>query len=358
LVKGGYEFNFQVFITQKGAERFATVTKSMRVISDPNTAEKYLDGKIYFYLDQGLVTALNIGSDMKGQAFTSPAITGFRQTREDAVKEQLMLKSILQSGSLPTSLEIIRADQISPNLGQQFFQGAIMAAIIAELAVAAVIFVRYREKKILFQMMIWSFSELVITLGVAAMIKQTIDLSAIAGLIAAIGTGTNDQIIMIDEMLIGGAERSSYTLKQRIKRSFFIIFGAAGTVFAAMLPMMFVGVGVMRGFAIVTTIGILIGVLITRPVFPIVAEKLLGKKVSESVKQEEKKIEKQVESTIESEARKDDVSKKEVIKTEGKKLLDMASNEMFGKSFGELTKEQREEIRKVVMEAEDNEAKQ
>ncbi|MFH1228898.1 MAG: MMPL family transporter [Candidatus Aenigmatarchaeota archaeon] len=358
MVQGGYEFNFQVFITQNGAERFANLTKNMKVISDPTTGEKYLESKIYFYLDRSIMTSLNIGSDMKGQAFTSPAITGYRESRNEAVKEQLMIKSILQSGSLPTSLEIIRTDQISPNLGHQFFESALLAMIIAEIAVAGVIFIRYRQKAILVQMMLWSLAELAITLGVAAMIKQTIDLSAIAGLIAAIGTGTNDQIIMIDGMLAGGSEKKKYTLKQRIRSSFFVIFGAAGTVFAAMLPMMFVGIGVMRGFAIVTTIGILIGVLITRPAFPIVAEKLLGKKVSETTEDEEKKIEKQVEKSIESEARKDNLSKEQVIKAEGKDLLDMASNEMFGKSFGELTKEQREEIKKVVLEAEENETKQ
>jgi protein-export membrane protein SecD len=281
----GYEFDFQVFITQAGAERFANLTNDMKIVTDPSGGGSYLDGKINLFLDEKIVTSLSISADLKGKAYTTPAITGFRTTRAEALQEQLMLKSILQSGSLPTSLEIIRVDQVSPNLGGEFFQGALLAAIIAEIAVAIVIFARYREVKILVQMMTWSFSELIITLGVAVLIKQTIDLSAIAGIIAAIGTGTNDQIIMIDEMLSGGnaADRRSTTVKQRIKRSFFIIFGAAGTVFAAMIPMMFIGVGVMRGFAIVTTIGILTGVLITRPAFPIIAEKLLGRNKLEGI---------------------------------------------------------------------------
>jgi protein-export membrane protein SecD len=288
----GYQFDFQVFITQAGAERFANLTNDMKVLTDPSGGGSYLDGKINLFLDEKIVTSLSISADLKGKAYTTPAITGSRPTRAEALQEQLMLKSILQSGSLPTSLEIIRVDQISPNLGSEFFQGALLAAIIAEAAVAIVIFVRYREAKILLQMMTWSFSELVITLGAAVLIKQTIDLSAIAGIIAAIGTGTNDQIIMIDEMLSGGneAERRSTTIKQRIKRSFFIIFGAAGTVFAAMIPMMFIGIGVMRGFAIVTTIGIMIGILITRPAFPIVAEKLLGRNKLEGI--EVRKVEK------------------------------------------------------------------
>ena len=47
---GGWEFNFQVFVTEEGAERFAKVTKTMRVITDPNTGSKYLENMIYWPL--------------------------------------------------------------------------------------------------------------------------------------------------------------------------------------------------------------------------------------------------------------------------------------------------------------------
>jgi preprotein translocase subunit SecD len=46
-----------------------------------------------------------------------------------------------------------------------------------------------------------------------------------------------------------------------------------------MIPLMFIGIGAMKGFAIVTTIGVLIGVFITRPAFPIIAEKILVKEI-------------------------------------------------------------------------------
>ena len=174
-------------------------------------------------------------------------------------------------------METIKIDEISPTLGSEFFREAMLAAAIASISVMAVIFIRYRKSKILVQMMIWSACELIITLGAAGMLRWTIDLASIAGLIAAIGTGTNDQVIMIDEILLGGKSKDTYTVKQRIKRSFFIIFSAAGTIVAAMIPLMFIGIGAMRGFAIITTIGVLIGVFITRPAFPIVARKLLIK---------------------------------------------------------------------------------
>ncbi|MFH0928954.1 MAG: hypothetical protein V1818_01195 [Candidatus Aenigmatarchaeota archaeon] len=272
---GGWEFNFQVFVTQDGAEKFARITKTMKVLSDTGGGS-YLENRIYLFLDDGLITDLGISSDLKGKTLTSPAITGFRPTRTEAFQEQLMLKSILQSGALPVTLETIKIDEISSTLGGEFFREAFIAGIIAVFSVMVVIFIRYRKFKILGQMLVWSACELIITLGAAALFKWTIDLASIAGLIAAIGTGTNDQIIMIDEILLGGG-RDSYNVTQRIKRSFFIVFSAAGTIIAAMVPLMFIGIGAMKGFAIITTIGVLIGVFITRPPFATIARKILVK---------------------------------------------------------------------------------
>jgi len=272
---GGWAFNFQVFITQEGTERFAKVTNTSRIISIPGVSDRRLEDDIMFFLDENLTTQLSISAELKGVALTTPAITGSRATRDEALREKLTLQSILQSGSLPVPVEIIKVDQISPTLGAEFFRAAILAAITASIVVSGVIFVRYKKIKILIPMVLFSVTELVLTLGVSALIKWTIDLSSIAGLIAAIGTGTNDQIIIVDEILEGGTEKKIYTVKQRVKRAFFIVFGAASTIIAAMLPLMFIGVGVMRGFAIVTTIGVLIGVFITRPAFAKIAEVVL-----------------------------------------------------------------------------------
>ena len=90
-----------------------------------------------------------------------------------------------------------------------------------------------------------------------------IDLAAIAGIIASIGTGVNDQIVIADAAL----RKEQYSAKERIKRAFFIVFGAAATIVAAMIPLAFIGIGVMRGFAVTTIIGVLVGVLITRPFY-------------------------------------------------------------------------------------------
>ena len=73
-----------------------------------------------------------------------------------------------------------------------------------------------------------------------------------------------DQIIVIDE---SRKKESHYSIKERIKRAFFIVFGSFATVSVAMLPLYFAGAGILRGFAVTTLIGISIGAIITRSAF-------------------------------------------------------------------------------------------
>ncbi len=348
----GWQFNFQVFITQRSAERFANLTKDMNVVSDPSTGEKYLDGKIYLFLDDNLVTSLSIAADLKGKAYTTPAITGFRPTRDDALKEQLTLEGILQSGSLPVSLEIIRVDQISPALGEEFINATIISALVAAFAVSIILFIRYRSFKILIPNILWSLFEIVLTLGAATLIRWTIDLSSIAGIIAALGEGTNDQTMMIDEITEGGNEEGNriFTIKERMKRAFFIVVGSAVVIMMSVVPMIFIGIGAMKGFAITTLLGTLIGALITRPAFSIVAQKVL-----------EGRVEKKLETKIDSEASKKIVEpekvKEEIIKKEWNKLLDMAAKELYNRPFNELGAEEKAEVKKVLSETEEKETK-
>jgi preprotein translocase subunit SecD len=272
-VQGGYKWFFQVQITKEGAERFAMITKNLDRVFDPNVGESYLSSKIYLYLDNELVDSLNIVSDLKGQAVQEPSITGFGKTLDDATQSQRKLQSILRSGSLPVGVEIVQLDVVSPNLGAGFLQSVLIAMLVAIAAVAVVVSIRYKKIKIILPMLVISLSEIIIILGMSVVIGWTIDLAAIAAIIAIIGTGVDAQIILIDQALRG--EERYMTMREKIQRAFFIIVGAGGTVIGAMLPLMILGLGLLRGFAITTMIGVLIGILITRPAFGEIVKKIV-----------------------------------------------------------------------------------
>jgi preprotein translocase subunit SecD len=260
-------FRFAVYLSQEAAERHADITKNLEINS--TSQGNYLSKKLDLYIDDKLVDSLLISEDLKGRVTTQIAISGSGkgETKTDAYNsaqtEMKNLQTILITGSLPFQLEIVKMDTISPTLGGNFTKYIFIAAIVALLSVAIILFLRYRTKAAFVSLIICT-SEIIITLAVAAIMKQDLDLPAIAGILAAIGTGVDDQIVVLDETR---QKKEVLSIKQRIKRAFVIILGAYFTVLVSLLPLLWAGAGLLKGFAIMTIIGITIGVLITRPAF-------------------------------------------------------------------------------------------
>jgi preprotein translocase subunit SecD len=114
--------------------------------------------------------------------------------------------------------------------------------------------------------MLTNLAELVILLGIARYIIQ-LDLATIAGLIAVLGTSIDQLIIITDEILHEGRVPSPNLYLKRLARALTIIVASAATVVAAMVPLLLLDLSTLRGFAIITILGVVIGVLITRPAY-------------------------------------------------------------------------------------------
>jgi len=264
-------FRFPISLSEKAAQRQADLTKNLSLNGS------YLSKPLDLYLDDQLVNSLNIGADLRGNVATQIQISGSStgSSREEALDntelEMKQLQTVLITGSLPYKLEIVKIDRISPNLGKTFKNQLFSAGIFAFIAVSIIIILRYRKIKNFLAMASISLSELTITLGLLVFIGHNFDLPSIAGIIAAIGTGIDDQLIILDE-----SEDKYESIARRIKKSLFILVTAFATTFVAMIPLTgflsFIGIGatsggLLRGFAITTLIGITVGILVTRPAF-------------------------------------------------------------------------------------------
>jgi preprotein translocase subunit SecD len=261
-------FDFVIYLSEEAAKKQANVTGTLGINITPS-GDRILSKNFDLYLDDKLVDTLQISSDLKGKVTTSVSIrgsgTGKDKTEAYAVAEANMarLQTVLITGSLPYKLEIVKLDSISPLLGKQFVDNILLAALAAAIGVALVVFIRYRKLNLTLPIILTVLSEIFIILGMAALIRWNLDLASIAGIIAAIGTGVDAQVIIIDE----SRKTHEYSMKERIKRAFFIILGSFSTVFVAMLPLFWAGAGMMKGFALTTILGACIGVFITRPAF-------------------------------------------------------------------------------------------
>jgi preprotein translocase subunit SecD len=273
---GGYgcEFQFSITLSQDAANRQAELTESLSAVTSEDGG-RYLEKPLDLYLDGELVDSLRISEDLKGQATTQIAISGSGAGTtqdlaiEQAYQEMKGLQTILITGSLPFDIEIAKMDTVSPVMGEIFFKNMILVACLAIVAVALIIFFRYRRIKFVLPVMLTLLCELYLILAFAALVNWNIDMAAIAGILAAIGTGVDHQIVIVDEVVHG---RKEGRVGDRMKRAFFIIFAAFAATVAGMLPLWNAGAGLFRGFALTTIAGATIGVLLTRPAFASIVE--------------------------------------------------------------------------------------
>jgi len=213
--------------------------------------------------------------------FMNLVIEGGTQTLDEAQKEVNELSAILNSGSLPVGIENISKETVSPILGQNILSKILVVGLIALIIVSLIVFVRYKEYRVVLPIIFTCASEIFLILSFASLIGWQLDLAAISGILAAVGTGVDDQIIITDELKrkrenqIIQEERS---LLSRVKRAFFIIWMSAATLAVTMLPMIFLfgGIPKLVGFAITTLAGVAIGVFITRPAYAAIIKEILA----------------------------------------------------------------------------------
>src|SRR3989338_3844996 len=267
-------FRFAISLSEESAKRHANITSKLGInSSNPQYLEKQLD----LYLDEKLVDSLYISRDLKGSETTQISISGSgmgatrKEAFDNAINNMKHLQTILITGSLPYKLEIVKLDSISPTLGREFTKNLIILALVVFIAVSFVLFVRYRRIKITLAVILTMFSEAFITLAIAALIKWNLDAPSIAGIIAGMGTGVNDQIVILDESV----SNRETNLKERIKSAFFVIMTAFLLIIAAMIPLFWAGAGMLKGFALTTIIGVSVGILVTRPAFADIVRMIL-----------------------------------------------------------------------------------
>ena len=258
-----------------GAEAFRDAAIKYNAVRDPQ------NHNLVMLLDGGVVYSAPLSSDLatqllKGTVRDLSASTG---TGEEALSEAQILEIHLRAGALPVDVAIAGSGSVTADLGEYFKLICVLAALFALLAVAVSVYFRYREPSIVLPMVLTNLAEIIILLGIARYIQQ-LDFASIAGIIAVIGTGIDQLVIVTDEVLHDGKVPSPNVYMKRFKRALVIITLAAGTAIIAMIPLALMDLSTLKGFAIITILGVLVGVLVTRPVYGKIIMAILSKKPS------------------------------------------------------------------------------
>ncbi|MCX6692689.1 MAG: preprotein translocase subunit SecD [Methanoregula sp.] len=230
-------------------------------------------------LDNNTVYSAPLSDDLAGKVQTENIRQLFASTGQgkNGMQQATNLEIHLRAGALPVDVTVAGSGSQSAPLGEHFKLMCILAGILALITVGVVIFYRYREPSIVLPMVLINASEIIILLGFISLIRFQMDLPTIAGLIAVLGTGIDQLVVITDEILHEGKVPSPNLYLKRLARALSIIVVAAATVIIAMVPLALMDLSTLKGFALITIMGVLVGVLVTRPAYGRIIMAILSK---------------------------------------------------------------------------------
>ena len=234
---------------------------------------------LFMLLDNKTVYSAPLSDDLAGKVQAENIRQLFASTGQGkyGMQQATNLEIHLRAGALPVDVTVAGSGSQSAPLGEHFKLMCILAGILALITVGFVIYYRYREPNIVLPMVLINASEIIILLGFISLIRFQMDLPTIAGLIAVLGTGIDQLVVITDEILHEGKVPSPNLYLKRLSRALSIIVVAAATVIIAMIPLALMDLSTLKGFALITIMGVLVGVLVTRPAYGRIIMAILSK---------------------------------------------------------------------------------
>ena len=259
---GAYEIS--LVLTTSGGNKFADTTKRL-------AKEKQPMNQFGIVLDSVVISAPRVNEAILGG---NAVITG-NFTAESAK----ILAQELKFGALPVTLVIDEKSQISPTLGNDQLQAALLAGLFGLLLVILYLVIYYRALGLVAVASLISAAGLLylsfILLG--NQIGFTLTLAGIAGAIVAIGITADSFVVYFervrDELREGKRLRSA--AEHGWTRARRTILAADFVSLLAAVILYFLSVGSVRGFAftlgLTTVIDVFVAFLFTRPLVNLLA---------------------------------------------------------------------------------------
>jgi SecD/SecF fusion protein len=237
----GVVVNFK--LNPYGTRLFADLTKKY---AKSETGE---DRKLAIILDNKLVSAPVINTPIpSGEGI----ITG-RFTLQQAQD----LATVLRSGSLPASLEIISETFVGPSLGEDAIKRGIISFVLAVSAVILFMLIYYHLAGLI--AVIAMAMNFMLLVGILSFFNATMTLPGIAALVLTLGMAVDSNIIFYERIReeINKGKETMAAFEAGFNRALITVVDANLTTLLAGIILYYFGTGPLKGFAIVLSVGII-----------------------------------------------------------------------------------------------------
>jgi len=227
-------------------------------------------------LDGKIISAPNINEPISGG---KAQITG-RFTLEEATDIVIKLKA----GSLPVPVKIVSNQTIGPSLGKNSVAKSKVAGLWSLLLVALFMILYYRLPGLLAALSLLLYAFLVTAIFVLG--NFTLTLPGIAGFIITLGMAVDANILIFERLKEERHKGKNVrmAIESGFGRAFLTIFDANVTTIMAVLPLLWLGTGTIKGFAVVMVIGICVSMFSAVVVTRVLMDSLAGTNLMKSKK--------------------------------------------------------------------------
>lgn len=204
-------------------------------------------------LDNVVISAPVIRSPITGgQGQITGGAVGF------SLAEATNLVTVLRYGSLPFPIQEVSIEQIAPTLGEQFLRQSLLAAVIGISLVFIFMLVHYRLPGLVAGLALLYYALLV--LAIFRLVPVTLTLAGIAGFVLSVGMAVDANILIFErskeEMRAGKSLTAA--IEAGFSRAWNSILDSNVSSLITAFILFWFGSSVIRGFALVLMIGVLV----------------------------------------------------------------------------------------------------
>jgi len=191
--------------------------------------------------------------------------TLFRDLGEDlyaAVELPAAVRDVLEQRTFLGAFHVLQNDNVGPQIGSELRQKGIWAVTLSLVGMLCYIWFRF-ELRFGVGAMVATFHDFLITLGLFALVDYEFNLSTIAAFLTLVGYSVNDTVVIFDRVRENMrkhrrkplVEIMNESLNQTLSRTVL----TSGTTLLVVASLFFLGGEVIRGFAFVLLVGVIIG---------------------------------------------------------------------------------------------------
>lgn len=238
--------------------------------------DKYVKRRMAIILDQNIYSAPTIQEKIAGG---SAQITG-----TFTMDEARDLAIVLRAGALPAPIEMLQNLTVGPSLGRDSIEAGKVAGTLSILLVIVFMLIYYKMSGIIADLAL--FLNVIFLLGAMAMLKATLTLPGIAGIILAVGMAVDTNVLMFErmreELRLGKTPRSA--VDSGYDKAFITIVDSHVTTLITAAVLFQYGTGPIKGFAVTLSLGVLINLFTalvgTKSVFDLINSRKEVKRLS------------------------------------------------------------------------------